>query len=307
MSKRETLPPLAALQAFEASARLGNFTAAARELQSTQSAISQHIRRLEHDLGVMLFFRRYRGVGLTEDGRKLLEFVSQGLATLTEGIELVKQQKSRAIINVGTDFALASYWLLPLLSRFREAHPEVEVRVVTSQNPMMPDDTEIDFAILFGNGKFGRAPSRLLLREAVVPVCSPKLLQQRAAIQQIDELNQLPLLELEAEHDAQWFDWKSIFAAMSAEQPPRHADLLFNNYTLLMQAAIAGQGVAIGWHPMCDTMLESGLLVALLEKPIYSDCGYYLVLPANKAVTPVAQQFCDWLIQEGRSELATMR
>ncbi|WP_203140548.1 choline sulfate utilization transcriptional regulator [Marinobacter mangrovi] len=302
MSEVISLPPLATLQAFEVSARLGNFTAAARELGSTQSAVSQHIRRLELEVGVRLFYRRYRGVALTEQGRQFLEKVVEGLSSIAQGVEALQQHPDHRVINVGTDFAFAAYWLLPLLSKFREAHPGVEVRVVTAQESIAPDEANIDIAIQFGDGQFGQAPSRLLMYESVVPVCSPALLERYGPIRNIDDLNRLPLLQLEAAHDSKWFDWGRLFSLMGATERPREPDLTLNNYTLLVQAAIAGQGAAIGWKPMCDSMLDSGVLVPAIPRITRSDCGYYLVLPATKAVAPMTQQFCEWLINECQAD-----
>lgn len=301
MSRKIRLPPLATLQAFEASARLGNFTAAARELDSTQSAISQHIRRLEQDLGVTLFYRQYRGVRLTETGEQLLEDVSDGLSRIARGIAAAQQDSSHDVINVATDFALAAFWLLPRLSGFRDAHPDVEVRVVTAQQRITPDQANIDIAILFGDGQDDRAPSRLLMRESVVPVCSPALLERHGPVNSAGELSRLPLLQLEAEYDAKWFNWPRLFTLLGIRERPREPDLVFNNYTLLLQAAIAGQGAAIGWLPMVDSMLDSGLLVPVIPERTTSAYGYHLVLPATKAVSPMVQKFADWLIRESQN------
>jgi putative choline sulfate-utilization transcription factor len=302
MADKTTLPPLATLQAFEASAKLGNFTAAARELDSTQSAISQHIRRLEQELGATLFHREYRGVRLTETGERLLEDVTEGLSRIARGIATAQQHSQHDIINVGTDFALASFWLIPRLSRFRDAHPDAEVRVVTAQQPITPDKANIDIAIQFGDGHFGRAPSRLLMSESVVPVCSPALLARHGPIESVTDLNRLPLLQLEADYNAKWFNWPRLFALLGMDDKPREPNLVFNNYTLLLQAAIAGQGAAIGWLPMVDSMLESGLLVPIIAQHCTSDYGYHLILPATKAVPPMVQQFSDWLIRESEIE-----
>nr|WP_067293529.1 LysR substrate-binding domain-containing protein [Marinobacterium profundum] len=294
MSKPDFLPPTASLQAFEAAARLHNFTAAARELNSTQSAISQHISRLEEDLGVPLFQRLHRGVRLTAGGELLFDAVSESLTRLRLGIAAVQQKQAKEIINVATDFALAAFWLVPRLADFRALHPDTEVRVITAQHQITPDQADIDIAINFGDGSEAPGRSVKLFDERVVPVCSPAL-RERWVDGSKQALTQMPLLQLEADHNARWFNWSRLFVALDIRETPREPDLVFNNYTLLLQAAIAGQGVAIGWRPLVDSMLDSGLLLSLLEEPVSSDYGYYLILPRARKLSAIVQHFADWL------------
>ncbi|ANG63085.1 LysR family transcriptional regulator [Marinobacterium aestuarii] len=293
MSKPGFLPPTASLQAFEAAARLHNFTAAARELDSTQSAISQHISRLEEALGVQLFQRLHRGVRLTAGGELLFDAVSESLQRLHKGIAAVQQKQAKEIINVATDFALAAFWLVPRLADFRALHPGTEVRVITAQHQITPDQADIDIAINFGDGSEAPGRSVQLFDERVVPVCSPALRERWE--HSGPTLTRMPLLQLEADHNARWFNWSRLFAALDIQETPREPDLVFNNYTLLLQAAIAGQGVAIGWRPLVDSMLDSGLLLSLLDEPVSSHYGYYLILPRARKLSPIVQHFADWL------------
>lgn len=304
MPNSNSLPPLTLLMSFEASARLHSFTAAAQELGSTQSAISQHVKRLEREIGSPLFQRTHRGVQLTRAGDQLYLPVAQGLTQLLQGVQQTRKQAHHDVINVATDYALGSYWILPRLRHFRTRHPDVDVRLVTSQQSVTPDQADVDIALLFGNGHDISAPTRPLFTEQVIPVCSPALLERYSAGSGSDWLTELPLLQLEADHNARWFDWPELFSKLNIESAPREPELMFNNYTLLLQAALSGQGVAIGWSPFIEPMLDSGALVALTETPLQSLNGYHIVFPTNRAVAPLVLEFVDWLVEEGRETMA---
>ncbi|OXY82631.1 choline sulfate utilization transcriptional regulator [Oceanimonas doudoroffii] len=298
MTKLDQLPSLVTLLAFEAAARLGNFTLAAQELGSTQSAVSQQIRRLEGDLGASLFHRAHRGVTLTSAGETLLTAVLEGLHRLAEGVGAVQQSGQHSVINVATDYAFAAFWILPRLSGFREHYPNTEVRVVTSQQRNTPAQQEFDLAILFGNGYFPGCISRQLFREQVLPVCSPTLLQNRGPVTHAEQLAQFPLLKLDTDYHLDCFTWPRLFKTLGINGAPPEPAIAFNNYTLLLQAAIAGQGVAIGWTGLVDSLLDNGLLVPVLEQRFTSANGYHVVLPQRREVEPVVQCFADWLYHE---------
>lgn len=304
MPNSNSLPPLTLLMAFEAAARLHSFTAAAQELGSTQSAISQHVKRLEVEIGSPLFQRTHRGVQLTRAGDQLYTPVAQGLTQLLKGVQQTRKQAHHDVINVATDYALGSYWILPRLRHFRTRHPNVDVRLVTSQQSVTPDQADVDIALLFGNGHDISAPTRPLFTEQVIPVCSPALLERYPAGSGSARLTELPLLQLEADHNARWFDWPELFSRLNIGSAPREPELMFNNYTLLLQAALSGQGVAIGWSPFIEPMLDGGALVALTETPLQSLNGYHIVFPTNRAVAPLVLEFVDWLVEEGRETMA---
>ncbi|TGG95458.1 LysR family transcriptional regulator [Natronospirillum operosum] len=297
MSVSSALPPLHRLVAFEAAARLGSFTAAAQELGSTQSAVSQHIKHLEADLGSTLFHRMHRGVVLTRTGSRVYQWTEEGLKTLSTGYREAKKPGRHESITLSTDYALGTYWLLPRLRNFRQRHPDLDVRLVTAQHSVSPDEGDVDIGLAFGDGHRMHEPTQLLFPEAVVPVCSPGLLAQYP---DMGHWKDLPLLELEDEEGNHWFDWPDLFAALGLQEASKEPELIFNNYTLLLQAALSGQGVAIGWSPFVEPLLETGALVALTDTAMRSNQGYQIVFPSNRELEPIVLEFIDWLIEEGR-------
>ena len=184
------------LRAFDAAARHRSFTAAAVELGTTQPAISQQIKRLEEQLGTRLFDRIYRGIELTEVGMILFEQVSLGLQNIDAGLSAISTQQQHEVLQVATDFAFAAYWLMPRLHRFHEANPHVDVSLVTSERNHNMLRTDIDVAILFGDGRFKQGESHWLFSEEVFPVCSPLLLKDRPAPLPAQALLELPAAAL---------------------------------------------------------------------------------------------------------------
>ena len=283
------------LRVFESAARHLSFTAAAAELGSSQPAISQQIKRLEQQLATRLFDRVYRGIVLTEAGELLLRYVQDGLQSLDAGLAAVAAGQQHEVLQVATDFAFAAYWLMPRLQRFHQLHPEVDVSLITSARDLAALPAEIDVAIAFGDGRFKHGEAHLLFHEEVFPVCSLQLLKGRDLPLAPTALAELPLLHLRPEIRSRWFDWNGLFRALAIAETPSPGMLRFDNYTLLIQAAIAGQGVAIGWRHLVDELLDQGLLCRLCAGEVRSDFGYYLVLPERKRRQRLTQYFVDWL------------
>ncbi|TBU90311.1 choline sulfate utilization transcriptional regulator [Phytopseudomonas dryadis] len=291
------------LRVFESAARQLSFTAAAAELGSSQPAISQQIKRLERQLATRLFDRVYRGIVLTEAGELLLQHVQDGLATLDAGLAAVTARQQHEVLQVATDFAFAAYWLMPRLHRFHQQHPEVDVSLITSERDMGSLPSEIDVAISFGDGRFKNGQAHLLFSEEVFPVCSPQLLKGAAA-HPGEVLAHLPLLHLRPESRSKWFDWNGLFRALDIAELPGSGSLRFDNYTLLIQAAIAGQGVAIGWRHLVDELLAQGLLARVDGRTVTSSFGYYVVLPERKRRARLVQRFVEWVGEELQREPA---
>ncbi|MBU1284536.1 MAG: LysR family transcriptional regulator [Gammaproteobacteria bacterium] len=286
------------LRVFESAARQLSFTAAASELGTSQPAISQQIKRLEQQLTTRLFDRVYRGIVLTDAGELLLRYVQDGLQSLDAGLLAVTAQQQHEVLQVATDFAFAAYWLMPRLQRFHQLHPEVDVSLITSERDQGALSAEIDVAINFGDGRFKNAEAQLMFREEVFPVCSPQLLKGCTLHLPPAALASLPLLHLRPENRSRWFDWAGLFRAFDLLETPSPGSLRFDNYTLLIQAAIAGQGVAIGWRHLVDELLVQNLLCRLGDEVAQSDMGYYLVLPERKRRQRLTQVFVDWLQAE---------
>ncbi|OMH25963.1 choline sulfate utilization transcriptional regulator [Motiliproteus sp. MSK22-1] len=300
----QRLPSVQGLLIFEAAARHLSFTAAARELGSTQSAVSQQVRGLEQQLELPLFRRIYRGVTLTEEGLQLYEAVQSGYQQMAECLEKLQRSRQHQRINVATDFAFAAYWLLPRLPEFRERHPGIDVRIVTSQGQYDFSAQDVDVAIIFDNQQsladktrkpWLEKPQRLFF-EKVFPICSPAFLRRHGPVQSHKKLAALPLLKLGADAGQGWQDWNSFFKGRRSQVEPSDPVLTFNNYTLLVQAAIAGQGIGMGWDTLVDDLINSGVLVGLSEFSLSTDSGYFLVEPDPQDRSAAKLFFIDWLL-----------
>lgn len=291
-----SLPAMQALLQFESAARLRNFTQAADELGSSQPAISLRMAQLEKELGVPLFVRQHRGVQLTAEALQLLAAVQQGLTGIQQSLDQIAASRRPPRLTLATDFAFASYWLMPRLAELRNEMPELDLRIMTSQQAIDPDDEAVDIAIAFGEGVWPGCHAHKLLPERVLPVCSPQLLHGLHAQAGPVPWHALPLLHLERAPRLQWMDWKDWFSLQHLPAPPAGQALSFNNYPLLIQAALAGQGVALGWLPLVEDFLASGQLLALPAPPLLTGRGYYLLLRESARLTPVLNRFRNWIV-----------
>jgi putative choline sulfate-utilization transcription factor len=287
------------LRTFEAAARHCSFTAAAMELGATQPAVSQQIKRLEGQLKHRLFDRVYRGIALTEAGDRLFQHVTEGLHSLESGLLELASHGHREVLEVATDFAFAAYWLMPRLHRFHQTYPNVDVSIVTGDRTVGVLRSDTDIAIVFGDGRFpGHGHSHWLFNEEVFPVCSPGLVKGRSVPMAAESLRSLPLLHLRGGQGNRWFDWTGLFNALNISSAPAPGLLRFDNYTLLIQAAIGGQGVAIGWRHLVDGLIEQGLLCRPVSGSVRSELGYHLLLPPRKRRGRMIGHFVEWLMTE---------
>ncbi|PAU78250.1 LysR family transcriptional regulator [Halomonas salipaludis] len=283
------------LRVFEAAARHLSFTAAAGELHSTQSAVSQQVRALEEQLGMPLFERIYRGVRLTEAGQALFVSVQEGFATIERTLDRLQRQHRHPQVNILTDFSFAAYWLLPRLPQFRQRHADIDVRIMTHQGGRDWHDQEVDVALLFCDARTLSGVPRLF-DETVMPVCSPAFLDQHGPIDSLARLSELPLMALLSEPGQHWLDWPAYFKALADMAYVQPAELTFNNYTLLIQAVIAGQGIGLGWRGLIDDQLASGVLVGL-EGMTLSTGGGYGLIDGRGGGGSARQLFRDWLLE----------
>ena len=291
------MPPLQSLAYFEAAGRLLSFTAAANELGSSQPAVSQRIGLLEEDLGVMLFKREHRGVTLTAEGALLFIAVRESLSGIGDAVARIRARRSRQVLTVATDFGFAT-WLMPRLSGLRELVPDLDVRIVTSQSAFDIRGEAVDVAIAFGAGQWPGCSALPLCPEVVVPVCSPAFAARHRLPTDAAQLAQLPLLHLESQDPPRWLGWEQWFALQGLSPTPESHDLTLNNEPLVMQAAMAGQGIALGWVPLVDDAVRGGQLVPAFAAPVRTGNGYFLVEPQTQRPPAAVQRFRAWMLSE---------
>jgi len=293
--------PLRGMAVFEAAARLGKFSAAAQELAMTPAGISQHVAQLEDTLGAVLFHRGRRGVTLTDTGQRFLLAVEQGFHTLAHGVADAQRLGAHPTVNILTDFGFAAWWLMPRIAMLSELMPKVDIRLITSQGSLQQPGDDVDLAVLFGEGEWPACRSRRLFGEDVVPVCAPSYLQaslgDRRPPLSAKDIASMRLLHLHGNGPQRWFEWEDWFATMGAERPRGTNELVFNNYQIVLQAVLLGQGVALGWKPLIDDLLANGSLVRLSERSLTSTRGYHLLEPVGRKPDPYAAQIAEWLVQ----------
>ncbi len=301
MSRRFTnLPPLNSMAAFEAAGRHLNFSAAAKELGTTQPAISQQIGFLEADLGTPLFLRQHRGVALTAEGGRLLTAVTGGLRMIEDAAVAIRRDAGPKILKILTDFGFAAWWLMPRLGTLSTRMPDADVRILTAQQGVDFRREGVDVAVLFGaRDHWPGCHVTPLFPEAVYPVCGRDYLT--AANRPVDaaDLRRMRLLHLGGgAASGGWLSWSDWFAARGEVLGPRNHDLTFNNYQLALQAALLGQGVALGWSPLIDDLVAGGALIRLDDRPLTSSRGYHLIEPLPQVAEPIVAHFRNWLMEE---------
>ncbi|ADZ93127.1 LysR substrate-binding domain-containing protein [Marinomonas mediterranea] len=295
MLTESDMPPLQMLVVFESSARHLSFTAAARELGTTQPAISQQVKALEGYLKTPLFKRVYRGVELTDAGHILLKTTQASFGEIRKTVTYIRKKNKTPRINVATDFAFSAYWLLPRLPDFRKRHPDIDIRLHTAQSNVDIGLSDADLAIVFSNGVHSGFYTDKLFEEDVYPICSPRLLEEVGPITDLDQITGVPLLKLNAGDEEKWMTWETLFQQHNTSWSPSHSVMEFDNYTLLVQAAIAGQGFALGWGSLIDDMIDKNMLVGLQAFRSQSHYGYFTVVPQPLVEDPIVKTFKDWI------------
>ncbi len=293
------LPPLNALRAFEAAGRHLSFTRAAEELHVTPAAVSHQIKALEDYLGVKLFRRSNRALLLTDAGQACLPALRAGFERLAESVEAARLQSAHRALTVSVAPSFGAKWLVPRLDRFYAAHPGTDVRVDASTRLVDPLREEIDLCIRYGPGSYPGLHVECLLAEAVVPVCSPRLLKGPNALRTPEDLCRQTLLHVDTPiGDDSYPDWAMWLAAAGvrdcdAERGPR-----FSMASMAVQAAIAGQGVALAGSVLVDDDVAAGRLVKPFELRFPVKFAYYVVCPEATAEQPRIVAFRQWLRAE---------
>ena len=296
------LPPLNALRAFEASARLGSFVAAAAELRVSAAAVSQHVRRLESYLDVQLFQRLARGLVLTEHGRDYLPELSKGVDLLGESTARLRAKRADGVLTISLLAAFANGWLLPRLQRFRERAPRVDLVLRTSRTLVDFRREDVDLAIRFGPGPARGLHGELLCGEELFPVASPQLFGGGRVPDTLAGLSGFPLLhDADAHPEQPWMSWRAWFERAGLDAAAGDRGLQFSDSIVLISAAVAGLGVALGRSPHVGPMLERGQLLRVTQDAWRAPWSYFLVAPPAHFRRPVVRAFVDWAHEEARA------
>ena len=299
MRKTDPTPPsLDLLRGFEAAARLLSFTRAAQELFVTQSAVSRQVKALEEDLGVVLFERRHRAIRLTAAGQLLYRAADQALRLLADAAADLRTGAGRRPVTVSCSVGFASLWLVPRLAEFREAHPEVELRIDANNRLLDLDREGIELAVRYGPPELAPADATRLFGEEVFPVCAPTLIAPPSKpLARPEDLRHHVLLHYgnddAALPSASWAMWTEAMK-LRRLQPAGH--LRFSQYDQVIQAAVEGQGVALAIGPLVRRHLRAGRLVAPFEQRFASPRGYYLLSSARGRRSAEVRAFAAWLL-----------
>lgn len=295
---RRLLPSINSLVVFEAAGRLSSFTAAARELQMTQAAVSYAINRLEDHLGTPLFLREHRRVRLSEAGQRFHADVAIGLSHIQRSAQDLRAVATGGHVTLSCSTAFAAFWMVPRMARFREALPHIDLRIQTADRDLDLLGEGIPLAIRGGDpGDWPQYQAEPLAAEEIFPVCGAGYLASRQAPDQASDLlaHQLIHLEEPFRSAATWRDW---FAAAGIEGRRVPKGLQINDYVLVVQSVIAGQGVALGWRHLVEDLVNTGVLVRLTGHMLSTGMNFHVIWPRGAALSRAAQEVRDWLLDQ---------
>ena len=284
------------LRIFEAVGRLGSLTRAANELGLSQPAVTYQIKRVEDQLGVSLLHRSQGGSRLTDAGEVLFEAVKSSVESIDKAVRDTRRSSQDHAVRIFTDFGFAAFWLMPRVTDFRRLHPEAEVNIIASQGLDDELGRETDAAMLFGAAEDFPETAQLLIPERVVPVCTPGFLERFGPFDDPAQFARAPLLHLEVTGKSRWLTWESWLADHGIDRKPAQGDLGLNTYGFVIQAALAEQGVALGWRGLIEHHIEQGSLVTVGAEVSRPDRGYWVV--PSRSVSDTTITLLDWLTNE---------
>lgn len=280
---------LKSLYVLDAVFQTGSFSQAAEKLFMTQSAVSQHIKQLEEDVG-QLFIRQNRTLLPTELAEALKASLKKGFSELEYGWDQAVQPLQKTLtLSVLPSFA--SSWLLPRLDRFSKQYPEIELRLSMTEQQVDFERSNIDAGIRYGLGNYPELISRHLMDDYLFPVVNPHVFSNL----NIDDLAHHTLIRDNSPNHFNWEGWLD-YVGKATLQPKRY--LSISDGSLMIKAAIAGQGIALGRRSLVHEELASGMLHQPFQEELKSPFSYYLVMPARSRTNPSMKMFSAWLIEE---------
>lgn len=293
------LPPLNALRAFESAGRQLSFSQAAAELHVTPGAISQQIRILEDFLETRLFKRMNRSIVLTDAGQLFLPLISGGFAQFSEAMAIVREMRSDGPLTITSAPSFVSKWLIPRLQKFKAEHPDIDVRIDTSDRLVDFLHEDIDVGIRFGNGEYPELETVYLFSFDLIPVCSPGLLARGGGLDCVSDLKNYTLLHSNYDElDPGWPDWAMWLKVVGADDVDASHGIYFNQSDLLFQAAMEGQGVALLANVMAEPEIKAGRLLQPFTTRLPVKMNYHLVTSPQKARIDKVVAFREWILAE---------
>jgi LysR family glycine cleavage system transcriptional activator len=305
--ERRRLPPLNALRAFEAAARHLNFSRAADELAVTPGAVSQQIQNLEDYVGAALFKRTPKGLLLTDAAQTALPALREAFDRLAEAASLLTAAVDGRRLTVSVAPSFAAKWLVPRLGLFEAAHPLVDVWLSADMEVVDFASGEIDLAIRYGTGRYPGLEVQRLMAETVIAVASPDLIASHPLNELSDLAGQVLLHDGSPDADDSCPDWPMWLAARGVKGVDGSRGPRFNQSSLVIEAAMAGRGVALAKRALAQDDLDAGRLVAPpMGAAMSVDFAYYLVHPKAKGRLPQVKAFVGWIKTEAATHEATL-
>ena len=286
---------------FEAAARTGSFTLAASELNVQQPAVSMAIKQLEASLGVALFQRSHRKITLTNAGSRLFADVTRAFETLAQSANAIQQFTSNDHVTFSASSAFNNYWMLPRVRQFQRNYPEIDLRLQSSNREPDLSAEPISLAVRLGKGDWADCDCALLAEEIIYPVASPLVMASAVNLTNVAMLLGQRLIHLE-EPIRERPSWQQWFHAMGVNEVTPKGGLRLNDYALVLQAAMAGEGFAFGWHHLVNPLVKQGLLAARPEWAWKTGRGFYVVWSKTRPLIAKADVVRAWVISNATAD-----
>lgn len=289
-------PSINTLVVFESVGRCQSFSKSALELGVSQPAISLTIGRLEKQLNTALFLREHRGVSLTRVGKQFFDQISRPIGEINSALDDISQQRNNYHVTLCVSTAFATYCLLPKIVHFKQLNPDIKLRCLTTDSDLNHPHEQADLTIPLGLGDWPNYQRWPLVEEAVMAVCSKSYLNTRSPPANVVDLLQHSLLGLDTDSPERldWRKWLNHFDVECQQAPQQTSS---NDYSVIIQAAMEGQGIALGWRHIVAPLIADGRLVQVLPHTWVTENPFYLLAPRYKKRSPATETLRKWLIK----------
>ncbi len=297
----ETLPPLRLLTVFETVDRAGSMRAASAELNVSLPAVSQSLKALEDHVGVALFDRTVRPVRLTAAGQQLAQAVREGIGLIGAAISSIRAAATGEdpALTVACTVGMATHWLMPRLSGFYAAHPDILINVQAMPSDLKRRAPGMDVVLRYGKGGWTDGATQVLFPERICPVGHPALVARLA--ESGTGLDMAPLIHVEFAGARHWAGWAE-YCRLRGLPAPRSRGLMFNTYVQAVQAALHGQGLILGWRSITEGIEAEGRLARWPGGELDMGTAYHMTVAPEAEASPACRAFADWLLAEGAAQ-----